>query len=47
MSSDQFTAFFTQSVLPGGDRRSFLDRFKNISLFVLDDIHFLDGKLEL
>ncbi len=46
MSSDQFTAFFTQSVLPGGDRRSFLDRFKNISLFVLDDIHFLDGKLK-
>ncbi|MBQ2683694.1 MAG: hypothetical protein IJG02_07455 [Thermoguttaceae bacterium] len=46
MRSDQFTAIFTQSVRPGGDRRSFLDRFKNISLFVLDDIHFLEGKLK-
>lgn len=46
MSSDQFTTFFTQSVRPGGDRQSFSDRFKNISLFVLDDLHFLDGKLK-
>lgn len=44
LTAEQFTTLFTQSVRPGGDRRPFLDRFRNISLFVLDDIHFLAGK---
>lgn len=44
LTSEQFTTLFTQSVRPGNDRQPFLERFRNISLFVLDDVHFLAGK---
>ncbi len=41
MTSEQFTSAFIHSLRGGG---SFRDRFKEISLFALDDIHFLEGK---
>ena len=41
MTAEQFTTLFIQSLRGGG---GFRDRFKNISLFALDDIHFLEGK---
>ena len=45
MTADQFTTQFT-SYVAGGVRPSekFRDRFRNISLFALDDLQFLEGK---
>lgn len=42
MTGEQFTSAFIQSMRGG---RAFRDRFKNISLLALDDLHFLEGKL--
>ncbi|MBQ9875074.1 MAG: hypothetical protein IJM30_11500 [Thermoguttaceae bacterium] len=42
MTSEQFTSAFVQSLRGGSP---FRDRFKNISLFALDDLHFLEGKI--
>ena len=42
MTAEQFTTSFIQS-LHGGSG-SFRDRFRNISLLALDDLHFLEGK---
>ena len=41
MTSEQFTSAFIQSLRGGG---AFRERFRNISLFALDDVHFLEGK---
>ena len=41
MTSEQFTSAFIHSLRGGG---TFRDRFRNISLFALDDVHFLEGK---
>ena len=45
MTADQFTTQFT-SYVAGGVRapQKFRDRFRNISLFALDDLQFLEGK---
>ena len=42
MTAEQFTTLFIQSLRGGSP---FRDRFKNISLFALDDVHFLEGKI--
>lgn len=42
MTAEQFTTAFIQS-LHGGSG-SFRDRFRNISLLAIDDLHFLEGK---
>ncbi|MDD3587736.1 MAG: DnaA/Hda family protein [Thermoguttaceae bacterium] len=44
MSAEQFTTLFLQSIRGKSDGPSFRDRFNNISLFILDDVHFLKGK---
>lgn len=41
MTAEQFTTAFIQSLHGGAP---FRDRFRNISLFALDDLHFLEGK---
>ncbi|MDO4587721.1 MAG: DnaA/Hda family protein [Planctomycetia bacterium] len=43
MTSEQFTSQFILSLRTNG--QPFRNRFKNISLFVLDDIQFLEGKI--
>ncbi len=43
MTSEQFTSAFIQSLR--GPGAGFRNRFRDISLFALDDIHFLEGKL--
>ncbi|MDO5308448.1 MAG: DnaA/Hda family protein [Planctomycetia bacterium] len=43
MTAEQFTTSFIQSLR--GQGAAFRDQFKNISLFALDDVHFLEGKL--
>ena len=42
MTAEQFTTAFIQSL--HGGVGSFRDRFRNISLLALDDLHFLEGK---
>ena len=42
MTAEQFTTAFIQSL--HGGVGSFRDRFRNISLLAVDDIHFLEGK---
>ena len=42
MTAEQFTTAFIQSL--HGGVGSFRDRFRNISLLALDDVHFLEGK---
>lgn len=44
MTAEQFTTMFLQSIRGKSDGPSFRDRFNNISLFILDDVHFLKGK---
>lgn len=41
MTGEQFTSAFIHSLRGGAP---FRDRFNNISLFALDDVHFLEGK---
>ncbi len=41
MTAEQFTTAFIRSIQGGAP---FRDRFRNISLFALDDLHFLEGK---
>ena len=42
MTAEQFTTAFIQSLRGGTE--PFRDRFRNISLLALDDLHFLEGK---
>lgn len=42
MTAEQFTTAFIQSL--HGGVGSFRDRFRNISLLAIDDLHFLEGK---
>lgn len=42
LTAEQFTTLFIQSLR---NNRNFKDYFKNISLLILDDIHFLQGKM--
>ncbi|MBQ7109695.1 MAG: hypothetical protein IJO06_00590 [Thermoguttaceae bacterium] len=42
MTAEQFTTAFIQSLHGGAG--SFRDRFRNISLLAVDDLHFLEGK---
>lgn len=42
MTAEQFTTAFIQSL--HGGVGSFRDRFRNISLLAVDDLHFLEGK---
>jgi len=42
MTAEQFTTAFIQSLR--GDSTPFRDRFRNISLLAIDDLHFLEGK---
>lgn len=42
MTAEQFTTAFIQSLRPGA--APFRDRFRNISLLAIDDLHFLEGK---
>lgn len=51
MTAEEFTSAFIQSIqqVRGGAQNSrgggtFRERFRNISLFALDDLHFLEGK---
>lgn len=46
MTADQFTTQFTSYIVASGAQSSqkFRDRFRNISLFALDDVQFLEGK---
>ncbi|MDO5565533.1 MAG: DnaA/Hda family protein, partial [Planctomycetia bacterium] len=44
MTAEQFTTVFLQSIRGKSDGPSFRDRFNNLSLFILDDVHFLKGK---
>ncbi len=41
MTAEQFTTAFIQSLRGGAP---FRDRFRNVSLLALDDVHFLEGK---
>ena len=44
-TAEQFTTRFTQQFRPGNrDDRSFRSLFRDISLLVIDDLHFLKGK---
>ncbi|MBQ9126730.1 MAG: hypothetical protein IJY15_03105, partial [Thermoguttaceae bacterium] len=42
MTAEQFTTAFIQSLRGGSE--PFRDRFRNISLLAIDDLHFLEGK---